>query len=87
MVEFMSKSSHEISLEIDEQEKELLRQLDNVHVLEQEKLAKQRQKLTLQGEIKDLEIIVDKGHYLVTETKLKLSQLRRDYWTAKDMNL
>ena len=81
------QSSHEIGQEIDTLEKTLLEQLNNLHILEQEHLAKQREKLTLQGEIKDLEIIMDKGKHLITETKLNIAQTKRNFWTARDSGI
>ena len=83
----MEKSSHEISNEIAEVEKKLRAHLDNLHILEQERLAKQRQILNLRGEMKDLDIVIDRGNHIIDQEKLTVKEYTRDFWHAKNSGI
>ena len=83
----MSKSSHEISLEIAEKEKEINLACSN---RDQVKLAineKRRQIDKLRFEIRSLEDSLIKAETVVRELKTEHSILRDSFWSTKESGL
>ena len=83
----MSKSSHEISLEISEKEKEINLACSN---RDQVKLAineKRRQIDKLRFEIRSLEDSLIKAETIVREAKTEHSILRDQFWSTKESGL
>lgn len=83
----MSKSSHEISLEIDEVEKQIREAENNLYVVEQEKLQLDKEIIVSQGKKKDYQISIDKAKHNIRELKSKFKELERAFWRARTSGL
>lgn len=83
----MNKSSHEISLEMDEVEKQIREAENNLYVVEQEKLQLDKEVIVLQGKRKDYQISIDKAKHNIRELKSKFKELERAFWRARTSGL
>jgi hypothetical protein len=83
----MSESSAEISLMIDEKEKELSKLLDSHQIVEQEKLKLQKEILVLQGKKKDFEISLSKSSHNIRQISIELKLLKSKFWAARNSGL
>lgn len=82
----MEQSSHDISQEIDTQEKELQKAITDQHTVEQEILIIGRKIIELQLEKKTLEMSRAKASHNRQILSSKLRTLRNDYFQVKGEN-
>jgi len=83
----MEKSSAEISVEIDELEKELSKALKNLEIVENQEIELSKEILKRRLEKKDIEVAVSKAKYVVRELHLRISQAKKAFWSAKNSGL
>ncbi len=82
-----NKSSAEIGVEIDEQEKQISTMLEAYQKVEQEILLLQRQILELQLQKKDFEMAKSKGGHNIKQANIELKLLKSKFWQAKNQGL
>jgi len=83
----MDKSSYDISLEIDNKERELSELLKTNQIVEEEKLNLQKKILDLQSKKKDLEISLSKSTHSIRQMNIELKLLKSKFWGAKNSGL
>ena len=77
-------SSHEISLQIDEKEKELKEAISAHELIEQQKLRLQRAIIRLQLKKKELEMVLSKSSANRKQIEIELRLLKNRFWAVKN---
>lgn len=80
-------SSQEISQEISNKEIELKKALNNLYILDQEKLNLQKDIINLQAKKKDIEILISKANHIVKEISIDIKLKTKEFWAARNENL
>jgi hypothetical protein len=84
MNDLINLSASEISVKIDEKEREFSEALQVCHITEQEKLLLQREILEKRAVLKDLEIALSKASHNLRQMGIELKLMRSAFWKAKD---
>jgi hypothetical protein len=84
MNDLLNLSASEISVKIDEKEREFALALQAYHDVEQSKLLLQREILEKQAVKKDLEIALSKAGHNLKQMSIELKLMRSAFWKVKD---
>lgn len=79
----MEQTAQEISLIIDDKERELSKLLKDNQAIEQEKLLLQRAILEQQMKKKDLEIALSKSGHSIRQVSIEIKLLKNKFWSVK----